>query len=184
MAKEILLTQGKFAIVDDNVFEWLAKWRWSVCGSKDRFYARRHCYIMGSALMHREIMGFPDGCMVDHINGDSLDNRRSNLRLATHAQNNRNRVKTNSNSGYLGVTWSKHNKKWLVRVCHDRKQHLVGLFNCAADGAKARDIVAVRLHGSFAGLNFPEIAEMSEAEREKLLESVHELRRAERYRAR
>src|SRR3990167_5170730 len=97
MSREITLTQGKVAIVDEADYGWLAKYRWCAAKLSDQFYAMRSAFLEGSTpkkkvslYMAREILNVPDGMMVDHISGETLDNRRCNLRVCTRGQNTRN----------------------------------------------------------------------------------------------
>src|SRR5690606_21975431 len=104
--------------------------------------------------MHRQIMGFPEGMEVDHIDRDGLNNRRSNLRLATHHQNAYNAQKRKSRSGFRGVTWYAPYQKWVAVIMHQGKKHYLGYFDDPADGGRAYDEAARKLHGEFATLNF------------------------------
>lgn len=154
--KEIQLTQGKFAIVDDEDFEWLSKYRW-FC-NKPRNVIFRHTprnhYKRKDIIMSREILNFPKGLQVDHINGNRFDNRRSNLRICNHAQNNQNkRIQLNNTSGYKGVSWSKHAKKWLVRIKSDKKQKYLGYFKNKKEAALVYNQAAIKYHKEFAFLN-------------------------------
>jgi len=109
--------------------------------------------------MHRRIINAPKGLFVDHIDGNGLNNRKSNLRLCTPAQNARNRRPDRSClSKYKGVTWGKLQKKWLATICKaGEKQHL-GSFDNETDAAIAYDRTAQKLHAQFAYLNFPALA--------------------------
>jgi hypothetical protein len=107
--------------------------------------------------LHRLIMNPPKGMMVDHINGDGLDNRRANLRVCTNAENGRNqRLSKNNKSGYKGVSWFKRDKKWRSKIKHEGKSRCIGLFDCPEKAARAYDAVAKELFGEYANLNFPE----------------------------
>lgn len=118
-----------------------------------RIYARRYSR-KGIVLMHREIMNPPKGMVVDHINGNGLDNRRCNLRICTPAENVRNRRKVAcGRSRFIGVF--PRRDKWHAVVTHQRKTHFVGSFDDEVEAAKARDRLALELHGPFARLNFP-----------------------------
>jgi len=107
--------------------------------------------------LHRDIMGLSPGdkLEVDHINRNTLDNRKVNLRFATRAQNSRNRGprKNKKTSKYVGVSFT--NNKWRAVVRHKYKNIHVGYFNDEMEAAKARDLVAIREYGEFAYLNFP-----------------------------
>lgn len=147
--RAIPLTKGKFAIVDAADYEWLMQWRWHSCHR----YAGRGENIDGVFLMHREILGAPDGMSVDHIDGNGLNNTRANLRLATQSQNLCNRA---AKSGYKGVDFQKRNGKWRARIKLNRKEIHIGEFTDAESAARAYDEAAKKYHGEFAWLNFPE----------------------------
>ena len=106
MVKQIPLTQGKFALVDDEDYDFLMQWKWSVSGK----YAGRGVWFghkfkpkSKMILMHWEILGRKDGCHIDHKNHNTLDNRRSNLRHCTISQNQQNRTKSYGSNRYKGV---------------------------------------------------------------------------------
>src|SRR4051794_23713163 len=104
---EILTKDGSAILVDDGDFAWLNQWKWSI----SRGYAVRRA-TGENVRMHRLILGLKLGEYTDHVNGNRLDNRRSNLRKATMAQNNQNRASRGSKSGYRGVSWHKAGKCW------------------------------------------------------------------------
>lgn len=144
--KEIPLTQGKFALVDDSDYEWLSKIKWCFDG---RYAARgqngKHI------LMHREINQTPGGMDTDHINGNGLDNQRKNLRSCTHSQNRMNVARqVNNTSGYKGVTWFKRDSKWMAYIKVDGKQIHLGLFDTIEEASIAYQTAAMRLHGEFS----------------------------------
>jgi len=152
MTKEILLTKEYKAIVDDDDYEILSKFKWSARESGRRVYASRH---PGRTMhMHREILGAPKDMDVDHIDGNGLNNQRSNLRLATRSQNMGNSKKhVDNSSGAKGVTWSRDKKKWEARIrCGHRRMH-IGYFANIEDAAHAYDAKARELFGEFARLN-------------------------------
>ena len=121
MTKSIPLTKGKLALVDDEDYEYLSSKTWNYLFGG---YARSGT----GELMHRVIMGNPKGVMIDHVNGDKLDNRRSNLRLATRSENFANGIVSKRNkSGCKGVCWSRQMNKWDVRIKVNRKQIFLGL---------------------------------------------------------
>src|SRR5690606_35516574 len=107
--------------------------------------------------MHRFLLGVTDPKVcVDHINHDGLDNRLSNLRLATTAQNLANRrTPTYNKSGFLGVTWNRRNGKWTAHLSIDGRRRSLGTFNDVRTAAMARDYAALQKSGEFASLNFP-----------------------------
>ena len=153
--KEIPLTQGKIAIVDDEDFEWLNQWKWAYHHSG---YAVRTIYIASrnrkQISMHRLINGTPDGIETDHINHNRLDNRRGNLRNCTHLQNQHNFSMPKSNtSGYKGVDWHKPNHKWRAQIkFHGKKIH-IGFFKNIGDAASAYETKAKELFGEFMNGN-------------------------------
>lgn len=115
MAKIIRLTQGKVTLVDDDDYEWLNQWKWQFAIN----YARRTDYTNGkkNVFMHRIILDAPNDYRVDHINGDKLDNRRENLRLATFLENAQNsKIRKDNKSGYKGVHWHKASGKWAAKI--------------------------------------------------------------------
>lgn len=106
--------------------------------------------------MHRQVVDVPDGMVVDHINRDSLDNRKANLRPATRAQNVWNSTKRKGGtSRYKGVSFKKHNAKWIARIYTKGREIHLGCFENETDAAKAYDNAAKKYHGRFAALNFP-----------------------------
>lgn len=163
-ACHIQLPGGKVAIVDADDFAWLSKWKWRyhVGNSRSKGYVVRYGTQDGKQVriaMHRLIIGALADQKVDHINGNTLDNRRSNLRLATPQQNARNSRKRTrqSSSQYRGVTWHKHIGKWQVMIkSHAYHNKYIGLYVDEREAAKAYDAAARELHGEFACLNFPD----------------------------
>ena len=105
--------------------------------------------------MHRVLLGAPAGMLVDHVNGDKLDNRRCNLRLCDGAGNSQNRsVGRNNTTGYKGVAYK--DGKFDARIGHGKRSTYLGRFETVTDAARAYDTAARRHHGDFAVLNFPE----------------------------
>ncbi len=106
--------------------------------------------------MHRVIMDAPPGLVVDHIDHNGLTNMKHNLRLCTKSQNARNqRPQKDCSSKYIGVCWSKQQRKWYARIDHDGQRHWLGAHKSERAAARARDGAAYALHGQFAHLNFP-----------------------------
>lgn len=139
----IKLTRDRVAIVDDELFEDINKYLWCFNG----LYASRGNNI----YMHRVIMSAPKGVLVDHINGNGLDNRRENLRLCTHAQNLQNQKrKKNNTSGIKGVSWCSKSRKWDARIRLNMKQFYLGKFSSKEDAANAYAQAALKYHGEFA----------------------------------
>lgn len=154
--KEIKLPKGKVAMVDDEDFEELNKYKWCAFKGNSTYYVSRATRVAKKQkvlLMHRVIMKTPKGMHTDHINGDGLDNQRSNLRIATHSENMRNtRMSKNNTSGYKGVCWDKNAKKWHVQITVDSKLIYLGLYDTVEDGYKAYCIACIKYHGEFANL--------------------------------
>jgi len=164
--REIKLTKGQVSIVDDADFEELSKYKWqAIKFNNGRFYASTCKYINGKVErvpMSRLILKPPKFMMVDHVNWDTLDNRRENIRICTPSQNQANRGKpSNNTSGYKGVSYFKRTKKWMSRINYDCKTYRLGEFEDKIEAAKAYDNKAKELHGQFAVLNFP-IKELGE----------------------
>jgi hypothetical protein len=138
--REIPLTDGKFAIVDDKDFEWLSRWDWFVKKDSRTYYARRQSSrTLGKPLtisMHALILGKIPGYQIDHINGDGLDNRRCNLRHVTHRQNCQN-IHTPKYSKYPGVTWSKNKQKWQADMWVNKRKTTLGRFKNEHDAFMA-----------------------------------------------
>lgn len=126
MPKQIPLTNGEFAVVDDEDYLFYSKWSWK----KHRGgYAVRTKGKNGIYYMHRSITNAKDGYQVDHINGNKLDNRKCNLRVVTRSQNALNvGVKRNNKSGHKGVYWDKARGKWSVQLTFEGKTYCLGRF--------------------------------------------------------
>ncbi|KQR22910.1 AP2 domain-containing protein [Deinococcus sp. Leaf326] len=133
--------------------------RWSRLQQSHTCYVHRTISEKSKTeYLHRVL--FPDAENVDHINGDGLDNRRSNLRPCTFAENQRNCKRyRNNQSGYKGVRLVRQQNKWEARICKDKKLRSLGLFPTVEDAAHAYDRAARVLHGEFARLNFPDDAQ-------------------------
>ncbi len=153
--REILLTKGMVTIVDAADYEWLSSFNWQANKAYLGFYAMRKVWVgktSTNVLMHRFIMGAESGQEIDHVNGNRLDNRRSNLRFATREQNARNRkTPSNNKSGYKGVRLER--RKWRARIQFDGKQISLGNFETPEEAAYAYNEAAKRYYGEFARLN-------------------------------
>lgn len=139
--KEIAISQGKIALVDDDDFQYISSFKWAVCKSCKTFYAIRYARNarghQTSISMHRTIMTPPIGMEIDHINGDGLDNRKENLRFVTHRENMQNYHKPDKTSKFPGVTWDKRDKKWIARIRVGKKRFTLGYFDIEIDAVNA-----------------------------------------------
>lgn len=158
--REIQLTQGKVAIVDDSDYELLSAFKWQAQrGRRGNWYAVRTVKRGAKRItlgMHREITAAEPGVEVDHKDHDGLNNQRENLRLCCHHLNGANRVHPISSSGYRGVSWHKSKKVWQAKARNKNKYVYVGQFDDPREAAIARDKVVAQIYGEFAILNFPE----------------------------
>lgn len=157
--KKIPLTRGKFALVDDEDFEYLNQWKWYLQKTKNGdSYAVRNQYRLGMGnkskkiYMHKLIFGFSED-VVDHINRDKLDNRKINLRSCDQQKNSWNRGLSKRNkSGFKGVRMEYG--KWRARIRLNNKQAHLGVFKTKEEAAKAYDFAAKKHYGEFAKINF------------------------------
>lgn len=138
--KKIKLTQGKYALVDDEDFDYLNQWKWLY---KEGYAARRPWNKEEKKYywvrMHRLLNKTPDGFFTDHINQNSLDNRKSNLRTVTTQQNAFNsRLYSTNRSGHKGIYWDKVNKKWRVAIMVNYKTVRLGRFKDIKEAIKVR----------------------------------------------
>lgn len=150
--REIKLEDGEIARIDDEYIDLVSRYRWHSLRLPRLVYAV--AYSDGvQILMHRLIMGPRSGQIVDHIDSDGLNNTRSNLRFANHAENMRNRRKTvNATSRFKGVWFEA--KKWRACLRVNGKRIRAGYFVSEEEAARAYDALALKHHGRFARLNF------------------------------
>jgi hypothetical protein len=157
--KEITLTKGYRAIVDDDDYEWLSQFKWHAAIRKSKVYAARSVSpsngLRSMVYMHRAIIGMND-VEVDHRDADGLNNARKNLRTATRAQNNHNRLKIGGTSQYKGVSHSYRGDRWYAHIHADNKTMFLGSFATEIEAAKAYDAMAIKIQGVFARPNFPQ----------------------------
>lgn len=129
--KEIPLSQGKVAIVDDEDYEELLKFKWSARRDPNTYYAVSHtltaCRKRRGIRMHRVIIAPPIGMEIDHINGNGLDNRKENLRIVTRRQNSQNKH-TPKTSHFPGVNWDKSRGKWATRIKVNKNFYSLGRY--------------------------------------------------------
>ena len=153
--KRIPLTQGKFAIVDDEDYDRLmamGKWQIGAGGYATTDIGGR--LNKKKILMHRFIMDVATGFVTDHINGDKLDNRKCNLRICKQYQNAANRGSNkNNSSGYKGVCWDKRKNKWMAKIQVNRKYIFCGYESTPELAALKYNEFAQKHFGEFAVLN-------------------------------
>jgi hypothetical protein len=152
--KEIQLTQWNVVFVDDDDFDELSKYKWIIDKWHKTNYAYRrefNNWIIKTILIHRHIIDIEDKRMVDHIDGNWLNNQKSNLRLCTNSQNQMNRWKTVRNSSWLKwVSWQKTRNKWYAQIKIDWKQINLWRFDNKEDAYKSYCDACIRLHWDFA----------------------------------
>lgn len=164
--REIALSQGFIALVDDEDYEALARHRWHVQIQEGNGYAKRNLPRGGgrrasTITMHRQILGEPPmGMRIDHRNHRPLadrvvDNRRENLRFASPAQNAMNKGKFHGKSAFKGVSLHAFSGLWRATFSVERKHVNVGYFKHEVHAAYAYDLAIVRVRGPFAVTNFP-----------------------------
>lgn len=153
--KELSLTKGFTTVVDDDDYEELSHFKWYVVGHPGKEYAARYGGKHQHIRLHRELLHAPANMEVDHINGNRLDNRSANLRLATRAENGRNRAKFNCStlSEYKGVTWHSRDKRWQSTIVVDGRHIHLGYFMTEREAALAYNKAAVQHFGIYANLN-------------------------------
>ncbi len=148
----ITLTKGYVAIIDAADVPLIDAWNWHALIGENTVYGRRTtvCMPRTNMLLHRALMSPSPGLEVDHRSGDGLDCRRSNMRLATHAQNGCNQRLSNANSsGYKGVCWAERSGKWRARIIVGGKEIYLGLFDTTEAAHAAYTAASARLHGKF-----------------------------------
>lgn len=152
--KEIKLTQGQVALVDDEDFEYLNQFKWFAAKNGNYTYARRNIRVNGKRtkiFMHQVIM---NGKNIDHANRNGCDNRRFNLRFSNKSENSMNcKKQDNKSSIFKGVCLDKKSLKWRSNIKINGKQKYLGNFNFEKDAALAYNKKAIEFFGEFANLN-------------------------------
>ena len=159
---ELKITNKKgeiFTILyDENDHQLIRKHKWFTHKNKFTSYAETVITIENKIKyvgMHRLLLGINErSIVVDHKNGNGLDNRRCNIRPCTQSQNLMNRACFRGISKFIGVTWDKINNKWYASITKDKKLKNLGRYEYEKDAANAYDKAAITLHGEFAKLNF------------------------------
>ncbi len=156
--KKIKLTQGKFALVDDEDFEWLMKWKWHFVhgyAMRKKYLGKQNeKYIYKDIYMHRLILATPKGLDTDHINNFKLDNRRKNLRIATRRQNLQNRFFSKRKNSNLPMGVGKHHSgKWRARITVNGKELSLGSYNTSKEAGIAYNWATLKYFKNFANPN-------------------------------
>jgi len=157
------MSQPKYAKADPADYKRLKGYEWFAQKGSRNFYAVRQVGRSKGKrktliFLHKEIIDVPEGMVTDHINHDAMDNRRANLRAATHSQNACHTKKHSgvSRSKYKGIFWQKKQKKWVARIMFDGNRIYLGCFKDEIEAAKAYDKAARKYHKEFACFNFPD----------------------------
>ncbi len=147
--KKIQLTQNKYTIVDDEDYKYLNQFNW-YAHNKSEYWTALRMYKRKLILMHRIIMNCPKNKIIDHINGNSLDNRKENLRICTQSQNISNsKLSKRNKSGFKGVYQTKNKKKWLSLISINSKTKNLGLFSNKLEAKDAYTKAAKEYFGEF-----------------------------------
>jgi len=153
--KEIVLSTGGIAFVDEDDFERVNSLRWYARKSCNKYYAGRSNGKKGILLMHRFILNITDpNITLDHKDGDGLNNQKENLRIATKSQNAYNMGSNKGTSSrFKGVCWRGTNKRWTAQITANKITRYIGSYKSEVDAAIAYNKEAEKLHGEFALLN-------------------------------
>lgn len=153
--KEIQLINGGVTLVSDEDYEYLMNWKWRRIDSTSTSYVVRRGANTHRVHMHRVIMKPPSDMVVDHINGNGLDNRRENLRVCTTRENVQNkRMPVHNTVGYKGVT-RHHSGKYQAQITVNGKHKNLGIYSDPLEAAHVYDNAAIKYFGEFARINFP-----------------------------
>jgi hypothetical protein len=155
--REIALSRGLVALVDDEDYHRViaVDSKWYAKRHRQTDYARRNVWVNGkrtTVTMHAMITGCPKGLLVDHRDGNGLNNRRENLRVATNSQNSKNKTRKagGCSSRHKGVCWSKRDKVWRASIAADGKWKHLGNFKSEAEALSAYARASVLMHGEYA----------------------------------
>lgn len=158
--KQIQLSQGRVALVDDEDFEKLNQYKWCANKIRKTYYATTYWGIKksgsyGHLTMHRLILNITDGkILIDHRDNNGLNNQKKNLRIATTSQNAMNSGANKSGtSKYKGVSRASRGESWQARISKGGKHEYLGYFSNENDAAIAYNKAAIQLHGEFANPN-------------------------------
>lgn len=144
--------KGYEVIIDDDDYEKISRYSWSIYGAGKPYFAAYSHVENGKnikIILHRIILGKSNGMIIDHINGNTLDNRKCNLRFCTKTENSRNR-KRNLKSKYKGICFHESTGKWEARIKVNKKSIYLGIYNSPEDAHIAYCKAAKKYHGDFA----------------------------------
>jgi len=152
--KIIRLAHGKKTVVDDHIYPLVKDYKWYPHKSSTNNYYARATIKGKKVLLHRLITECKKEFVIDHINGNGLDNRKKNLRMCLQKENMRNQ-KTNSRntSGYKGVYYRKDRKKWTAQIRVNKRHKFLGYFDNKIDAAKSYNRASILYHKEFSKLN-------------------------------
>jgi hypothetical protein len=155
--QQIKLNNDSFVLVDDENYQELNKYNWSIFKGRHTNYAQRSILLKDgkrkTLLMHRVILGINDKRIVDHWDDNGLNNQKENLKISNNADNIR-RQKSRSKSGFKGVYFNNQRNKWVAQIYDGLKIRHLGIFVTSELAAKEYDKEAIKLFGDLATLNF------------------------------
>lgn len=158
---KIKLLHGLFATIDAEDYDKIKGFRWYAYYDRTTrgYYCRKNIPNFGTIHLHRLIMDVSDKKMqVDHINHNTLDNRKVNLRICTQNENQKNSLlRLDNKTGFKGVSYDKNKRKYVSGIRHNNRRIHLGYFENPEDAAKAYDQKAIELFGEFKKLNLLEI---------------------------
>ncbi|MEI6297499.1 MAG: HNH endonuclease [bacterium] len=152
---EIYLKSGHVVLIDDNMIDRVSYFNWNIKKDEKSFYVHANIFIKNkysTITIHRLIMGEPNA-IIDHKNGNRLDNRMVNLRISTFSQNSMNRRMSIGSSKYKGVAYCKQKKKFVAYISYHKNRIHLGTFDNEINAAIAYNNAAIRIFGEFACLN-------------------------------
>ena len=156
MMKQIPLSQGKFALVDDEDYERVNQYKWCISSNGYAVTNYRDSNGKRKAMkMHRFILNLNKGdSLVDHRDTIRINNQKYNLRVASFVENLRNqKINKNNKSGFKGVRLHKPSSLYIAQIGINGKQKHIGYFKCPVEAAKAYNEAAIKYFGEFAQLN-------------------------------
>jgi hypothetical protein len=147
LMKQILLNHGEIVLVDDEDFEELSKYTWTNDGKGYAVRSDKDSKRKSKIRMHRQVMGFPDGFLIDHIDGNPLNNQKENLRIVTMSGNgcNRHLKSKDKSSKYFGVHHNKASGSWVAVLAFEGKSYYLGAYRTEVEAAVAYNLKAKEL---------------------------------------